>query len=88
MPKTNMTHTPANRMYADCTHSQCHKSECEILNCTSDALWDNFLAKMTDDQLRTYHAECAKDAEIYASQESFVFSRMVIAKRILTKKEA
>lgn len=81
-----MTHTKANRMYADCTHSQCHKSECEMMECTSDALWSNFLTKMADNQLHAYNEECAKDAEIYASQESFIFSRMVIAKRILARK--
>lgn len=59
-----------------------------MIECTSDSLWDNFLSKMTDNQLRVYHAECGKDQEIYANQESFVFSRMVIAKRILARKAA
>lgn len=65
---------------------QYRESECEMLDCTSDALWNNFLTKMNDNQLHAYHAECGKDAEVYASQESFVFSRMVIAKRILARK--
>jgi hypothetical protein len=65
-----------------------------MIECTSEALWDNFLAKMTDNQLRAYSAACEDDnklrgeSHVFNSQESFVFSRMAIAQRILSRKAA
>ena len=65
-----------------------------MIECRSEALWDNFLAKMTDNQLRAYSAACEDDnklrgsGHVFDSQESFVFSRMAIAQRILARKAA
>jgi hypothetical protein len=51
-----------------------------MIDCTNEALAE-ILKDLSNDQLRKYIALCNADTNVYATQDSFVFARIVMAKR-------
>ena len=53
-----------------------------MIECNQESV-ETLLNEMDNTQLRKYIALCNADKEVYATQDSFVFSRVVLAKRAL-----
>lgn len=54
----------------------------KMIECNKESV-EALLNEMDNMQLKKYIALCDADKEIYATQDSFVFSRIVLAKRAL-----